>query len=89
MQSTKQKQHSHIAGLTQLRNMKAQILKSMIVDGRKLVAGDIVEVKGWRHAKALANNRYIKLIDDAPVAVEEVAEASKPKATKKTKEVAE
>ena len=69
--------------------MKAQILKSMIVDGRKLVAGDIVEVKGWRHAKSLANNRYIKLIDDAPVAVEEVAEAPKPKATKKTKEVAE
>jgi hypothetical protein len=71
--------------------MKAQILKSMIVDGRKLVAGDIVEVKGWRHAKALANNRYIKLIeDDAPKTVEEkVAEAPKPKATKKTQEVAE
>jgi hypothetical protein len=70
--------------------MKAQILKSMIVDGRKLVAGDIVEVKGWRHAKALANNRYIKLIEDnVPKAVKEVAEAPKPKATKKTKEVAE
>lgn len=70
--------------------MKAQILKSMIVDGRKLVAGDIVEVKGWRHAKSLANNRYIKLIeDDAPKAVEEVAEESKPKATKKVKKDAE
>ncbi len=70
--------------------MKAQILKSMIVDGRKLVAGDIVEVKGWRHAKALANNRYIKLIEDnAPKAVEEVAEAPKPKATKKVKKDAE
>jgi hypothetical protein len=69
--------------------MKAEILKSMLVDGRKLVAGDIVEVKGWRHAKALANNRYIKLIeDDAPVA-EEKAPAPKAKATKKTKEVAE
>jgi hypothetical protein len=87
VQSTKQKQHSHTAGLIQLRNMKAQILKSMIVDGRKLVAGDIVEVKGWRHAKSLANNRYIKLIEED--VVEEVAEASKPKATKKTKEVAE
>jgi len=64
--------------------MKAQILKSMLVDGRKLVAGDIVEVKGWRHAKSLANNRYIKLIEDE--AVEEVAEAPKPKATKKAKE---
>jgi len=68
--------------------MKAQILKSMIVDGRKLVAGDIVEVKGWRHAKALVNNRYIKLIEE-DVVEEKVAEASKPKATKKTKEVAE
>jgi hypothetical protein len=72
--------------------MKAQILKSMIVDGRKVVAGDIVEVKGWRHAKSLANNRYIKLIEDeAPKKVEEkvVVEAEKPKATKKTQEVAE
>jgi hypothetical protein len=71
--------------------MKAQILKSMIVDGRKVMAGDIVDVKGWRHAKSLANNRYIKLIeDDAPKAVKEkVEEAPKPKATKKTKEVAE
>lgn len=68
--------------------MKAQILKSMIVEGRKLVAGDIVEVKGWRHAKALANNRYIKLIEE-DVVEEKVAEASKPKATKKSKEVAE
>ena len=84
---TKRQQPSHTAGLTQLSNMKAQILKSMIVDGRKLVAGDIVEVKGWRHAKSLANNRYIKLIEED--VVEEVAEASKPKATKKTKEVAE
>lgn len=70
--------------------MKAEILKSMLVDGRKLVAGDIVEVKGWRHAKALANNRYIKLIeDDAPIAEEKEAPAPKAKATKKTKEVAE
>ena len=63
--------------------MKAQILKSMIVDGRKLVAGDIVEVKGWRHAKSLANNRYIKLIED--VVLEEKKQAEKPK---KIKEVA-
>ena len=68
--------------------MKAQILKSMIVEGRKLVAGDIVEVKGWRHAKALANNRYIKLIEES-VLEEKVAEAPKPKVTKKTQEVAE
>ena len=65
--------------------MKAEILKSMLVDGRKLVAGDIVEVKGWRHAKSLANNRYIRFIEDK----EEIAEVEKPKATKKKKEVAE
>ncbi len=68
--------------------MKAEILKTMVVEGRKLVAGDIVEVKGWRHAKALSNNRYIKFIDVAEVE-EKVEEAEKPKATKKTKEVAE
>jgi len=71
--------------------MKAQILKSMIVEGRKLVAGDIVDVKGWRHAKSLANNRYIKLIEESAskVVKEKVDEVEKPKATKKTKEVAE
>lgn len=69
--------------------MKAEILKSMVVDGRKVVAGDIVDVKGWRHAKALARNRYIRILEDAPAkatpkveAVEEVQE-SKPKAPKK------
>jgi len=64
--------------------MKAEILKSMLVEGRKLVAGDIVDVKGWRHAKSLANNRYIKLIQDD--VLEETKQAEKPK---KTKEVAE
>ena len=70
--------------------MKAQILKSMIVEGRKLVAGDIVEVEGWRYIKSLSSNRYIKLIEDnVPKAVKEKAEeAEKPKVTKKTKEVA-
>ena len=63
--------------------MKAEILKSMLVEGRKLVAGDIVDVKGWRHAKSLANNRYIKLIEDN--VSEEIKQAEKPK---KTKEVA-
>jgi ribosome-associated protein YbcJ (S4-like RNA binding protein) len=67
--------------------MKAQILKSMIVNGRKLVAGDIVEVEGWRYIKSLSTNRYIKLIADD--VVEEKKQAEKPKATKKTKEVAE
>lgn len=65
--------------------MKAEILKSMLVEGRKLVAGDIVEVKGWKHARALASNRYIRLIEDSAV-VEKVEETEKPKASKKTKE---
>ena len=66
--------------------MKAQILKSMIVNGRKLVAGDIVEVEGCKYIKSLSSNRYIKLIEDD--ASQETKQAEKPKATKKTKEVA-
>ena len=62
--------------------MKAEILKSMLVEGRKMVAGDIVDVKGWRHAKALARNRYIRIIEDTPTETAEVKE-SKPKVAKK------
>ena len=47
-----------------------------------MVAGDIVDVKGWRHAKALARNRYIRIIEDTPTETAEVKE-SKPKAAKK------
>ena len=78
--------HFLMYGLTQPNNMKAQILKSMIVNGRKLVAGDIVDVEGWRYIKSLSSNRYIKLIEDN--ASQETKQAEKPKATKKTKEVA-
>ena len=71
--------------------MKARILKSMIIDGRKVVAGDIMEVKGWLHAKKLANNRYIEFIEETikepkPKVEESKAEEkveSKPKAPKK------
>jgi hypothetical protein len=74
--------------------MKAEILKTMVVDGRLLQTGDIIDVKGWKHAKALNRNRYIRIIEDAvkPVKVEvpkvetPVAEApmaeEKPKAKK-------
>ena len=57
----------------------------MLVDGRKVVAGDIVDVKGWRHAKALARNRYIRLIEDgsAKAEISEEKKESKPKAPKK------
>ena len=44
--------------------MKAQILKSMVVEGRLIEAGSIIDVKGWKHAKALNRNRYIKILDE-------------------------
>lgn len=64
--------------------MKARILKSMVVDGRKVLAGDIMEVKGWLHAKKLASNRYIEFIEETESVskVEEVVE-TKPKVSKK------
>lgn len=66
--------------------MKARILKNMMIDGRKAVAGDIVDVKGWLHAKKLANNRYIEFIQESEV---EAPKESKPKAAKKEKVAAE
>jgi len=72
--------------------MKAKILKTMVVEGRKLQQGTIVDVKGWKHAKALARNRYIEILEGAvePVKVnfiEESTEETKPKVRKtKTKE---
>ena len=74
--------------------MKAEILKTMVVDGRLLQSGDIIDVKGWKHAKALNRNRYIRIIEDvvkpvkaeAPKVETPVAEApmaeEKPKAKK-------
>ena len=67
--------------------MKAQILKNMVVDGRLLQSGDIIDVKGWKHAKALNRSRYIKILDEVvkpkaePKAEPEVA-VEKPKAKK-------
>ena len=74
--------------------MKAEILKSMMVEGRLLQSGDIIDVKGWRHAKALNRNRYIRIIEETvkpakaeapkvetPVAKPPMAE-EKPKAKK-------
>jgi hypothetical protein len=61
--------------------MKAKILKNMIIDGRKVQSGDIVDVKGWLHAKKLASNRYIQFIEEE--AVVEAPKESKPKAAKK------
>jgi hypothetical protein len=67
--------------------MKAEILKTMVVDGRLLKSGDIIDVKGWKHAKALNRSRYIKILDEVvkpkaePQAEPEVA-VEKPKAKK-------
>jgi hypothetical protein len=44
--------------------MKAEILKNMMVEGRLLKSGDIIDVKGWKHAKALNRSRYIRIIED-------------------------
>ena len=68
--------------------MKAQILKNMVVDGRLLQSGDIIDVKGWKHAKALNRSRYIKILDEVvkpkvePKAEPEVEAVEKPKAKK-------
>jgi hypothetical protein len=68
--------------------MQAQILKNMVVDGRLLQSGDIIDVKGWKHAKALNRSRYIKILDEVvkpkvePKAEPEVEAVEKPKAKK-------
>jgi len=69
--------------------MKAEILKNMVVDGRLLQSGDIIDVKGWKHAKGLNRNRYIRIIEETvkpakvetPVVETPMAE-EKPKAKK-------
>ncbi len=68
--------------------MKAEILKNMVVDGRLLKSGDIIDVKGWKHAKALNRSRYIKILDEVvkpkveAKAEPEVEVVEKPKAKK-------
>jgi hypothetical protein len=71
--------------------MKAQILKNMVVDGRLIEAGTILDVKGWKHAKALNRSRYIKILDEETVKAPQVqtpkvepveSEEVKPKAKK-------
>jgi hypothetical protein len=68
--------------------MKAEILKTMVVDGRLLKSGDIIDVKGWKHAKALNRSRYIKILDEVvkpkaePQAEPEVEAVEKPTAKK-------
>lgn len=63
--------------------MKAKLLKQMIVDGKTLPAGSVLDVSGWRNAKSLESSRYIAFVfEDEPkvakpkVAKEEVQEIS-------------
>jgi len=64
-------------------NMKARVLKRMVSLGEQLEVGDIVDVSTWRLTKPLVNNRYIVLIEDESVKVEEpVAETPKKKTSK-------
>ncbi|NBR23373.1 MAG: hypothetical protein EBU08_06280 [Micrococcales bacterium] len=67
--------------------MNAQILKNMVVDGRLLQSGDIIDVKGWKHAKSLNRNRYIRIIEDEAVkpAKVEAPVVETPKAEEKPK----
>jgi hypothetical protein len=57
--------------------MKAKILKTLIVDGKELLHGTIVDVSGWRNARSLEGSRYITFVSE-----EEVKETSKPKVPK-------
>jgi len=64
--------------------MKAKLLKSMTVDGKKLPAGSMVDVSGWRNAKSLEGMRYLTFI-----AEEEQPKVEKPKVTKEQPAVQE
>lgn len=63
--------------------MKAKLLKQMIVDGKSLPAGSVLDVSGWRNAKSLESMRYIAFIleDEAP-------KVEKPKVAKAKEEPA-
>ena len=71
--------------------MKAKILKRMTSLGKQLETGDIVDVTGWRHVKALVSNRYIEIVTDeapskpAPVAPKPEVVIEEPKKAKKAK----
>lgn len=46
--------------------MKAKLLKSMVVAGESIAAGEIVDVSGWRNAKSLESLRYISFVVELP-----------------------
>jgi hypothetical protein len=60
--------------------MKAKLLKSMVVAGELIAAGEIVDVSGWRNAKSLESLRYIAFVTES---------SEKPKAVKVKEEIVE
>jgi len=52
--------------------MKAKLLKKMTVNGVDHLAGDILDVSGWRNTAALISMRYLSLVpeDTKPVKAE-------------------
>ena len=63
-----------------MRNMKAKLLKSMVIAGESIAAGEIVDVSGWRNAKSLESLRYIAFVAEP---------SEKPKAVKAKEETTE
>ena len=60
--------------------MKAKLLKSMVIAGESIAAGEIVDVSGWRNAKSLESLRYIAFVNES---------SEKPKAVKAKEETTE
>jgi len=47
--------------------MQAKLLKQMVVDGKTMPAGSVLDVSKWRNAKSLESSRYIAfLLEDQP-----------------------
>jgi hypothetical protein len=44
--------------------MKAKLLKKMTVNGVDHLAGEILDVSGWRNTAALISMRYLSLVPD-------------------------
>jgi len=45
--------------------MKAQLLKSMLIDGETVPAGTVLEVSGWKNVKSLESMRFITFVTEA------------------------
>jgi len=47
--------------------MKAKILKKLTVDGKEIASGTIVDVSGWKNARALEGSRYITFVSEEDI----------------------